>query len=204
MRSKPISKSLKARILAGALIMSCALQIPAVASTENPLRDYYSGTLTEHFRSIYPQSGNSTVNVDIPYGQDARQKYDVYLPAQAYNAPIIVMIHGGGWTAGDKQDADVASAKSAYWVSKGYIFISVNYRLAPQTGPLQQADDVAAALAHIQANAGYWGGDSHKMILMGYASGGHLAALLSSNPTYAAEQGTSSWAGTVVTGCGRA
>ena len=185
------------RMAAGAALLVAAMGGGAFAGT-NPLEDFNSEPLTDTFRSTYSTVGDATVNVDVPYGLDGAQKYDVYLPASASNAPIIVMIHGGAWTGGDKQADDVAEAKAGYFVSKGYIFVSLNYRLLPQSDPLIQAADVARGIANIQTNASKWGGDKNKIVLMGSGAGGHIAALLSSNPSLASDQGASSWAGAVV------
>ena len=185
------------RVAAGAALLAAAACSASFAGT-NPLEDFNSEPLTDSFRSSYSDVGGATVNIDIPYGLDAAQKYDVYLPASASDAPIIVMVHGGAWTSGDKQGDDVAEAKAGYFVAKGYIFVSLNYRLLPKSDPLIQAADVARGIANIQTNAAKWGGDKDKIVLMGSGAGGHLAALLSSNPSLASDQGASSWAGAVI------
>lgn len=185
------------RVAASAALLAAAASGISFAGT-NPLEDFNSQPLTDSFRSSYSDVGDATVNVDIPYGLDAAQKYDVYLPADAANAPIIVMVHGGAWTSGDKQGDDVAEAKAGYFVAKGYIFVSLNYRLLPKSDPLIQAADVARGIANIQTNAVKWGGDKNKIVLMGSGAGGHLAALLSSNPSLASDQGASIWAAAVI------
>lgn len=185
------------RIAASSLLMLGAATAMSQAGT-NPLEDFNSTTLTSDFRDDYSGVGDATVNVDVPYGLDDAQKYDVYLPANASDAPVIVMVHGGGWTEGDKQDDHVAKAKAGYFVANGYIFVSLNYRLLPKSDPLIQAADVALGIANIQKNAAKWGGDQSKIVLMGYGAGGHLAALLSSNPSLASDQGATVWAGAVI------
>lgn len=185
------------RVAAGAALLLAAAGGGAFAGP-NPLEDFNSEPLTANFRNSYSSVGDATVNIDVPYGLDGAQKYDVYLPASASNAPVIVMIHGGAWTGGDKQSDDVAEAKAGYFVSKGYIFVSLNYRLLPQSDPLIQAADVARGIANIQTNAVKWGGDKRKIVLMGSGAGGHLVALLSSNPSLATDQGAATWAGAVV------
>lgn len=185
------------RAAAGGVLLLSAAAGSALAGA-NPLEDFNSETLTNSFRSGYSGVGNATVNVDVPYGLDPAQKYDVYLPENAAQAPIIVMVHGGAWTGGDKQAEHVAEAKAGYFVSRGYIFISLNYRLLPGSDPLIQAADVARGIANIQTNAAKWGGDRNKIVLMGAGAGGHLAALLSSNPSLASDQGASSWSAAVI------
>jgi arylformamidase len=134
---------------------------------------------------------------DVAYGNENEQKMDVYLPAHAAGAPVIFMVHGGAWRIGDKAASQVVKNKVARWVSKGFIFVSVNYRLLPKADPLMQADDVARALAAAQAKAASWGGDPAKFVLMGHSAGAHLVALLSAAPARAQALGARPWLGTV-------
>ncbi|WP_292932648.1 alpha/beta hydrolase [Noviherbaspirillum sp.] len=138
-----------------------------------------------------------TLRRDVPYGDDRLQRMDVYIPAQAKNAPVIVMVHGGGWRRGDKAMRSVVENKLARWTANGFIFISVNYRMLPQAEPAQQADDVAKALASAQAQAASWGADPSAFLLMGHSAGAHLVALLSADPSRAFRQGAKPWLGTV-------
>jgi acetyl esterase/lipase len=78
-----------------------------------------------------------------------RQTIDVYKPENANNSAIIVMIHGGGWTYGDKSLDRVVQNKLTYFGSKGFIFASVNYRMIPEANPFMQALDVAKAIAYL-------------------------------------------------------
>jgi acetyl esterase/lipase len=117
---------------------------------------------------------------DIAYGSDPLQKLDVYRPAgmvEGDKAPAILMVHGGGWdnTKGDKANSGVIDAKVAHYVPKGYIVLSINYPLYPQTDPLGEAQSVAAALAFAQAKVP--GCDPERFTLMGHSAGGHLVAL---------------------------
>ena len=67
---------------------------------------------------------------DLSYGSESLQKLDVFLPQKAGNggmAPIILMVHGGGWCVGDKAGTQMTANKVARWVPKGFIFVSVNY-----------------------------------------------------------------------------
>lgn len=134
---------------------------------------------------------------DVAYGRDASQRFDVYAPAHAQNAPVILMVHGGGWRIGDKAARGVIENKVARWVPRGFIVISTNYRLLPSAVPLQQAQDVAAALVAAQNQVSSWGGDRHKFILMGHSSGAHLVALIAAEPSIAIRQGATPWLGTI-------
>lgn len=134
---------------------------------------------------------------DVAYGKDSKQRMDVYLPQQASRAPVIFMVHGGGWRWGDKGMKAVVENKVARWVPKGFIFISVNYRMLPGTAPAEQAQDIAHALAAAQNKVASWGGDPSRFILMGHSAGAHLVALLSASPAQAYRLGAKPWLGTV-------
>jgi acetyl esterase/lipase len=134
---------------------------------------------------------------DLAYGPNAAQTMDVYLPPHPRDAPVILMVHGGAWMVGDKSMGRVVTNKVVYWLQKGYIFISINNRLLPAAGPLEQAHDVAKALAFAQGKAKSWGGDPLRFVLMGHSSGAHLVDLLASDPEIAFREGAKPWLGTV-------
>ncbi|MDP3231084.1 MAG: alpha/beta hydrolase [Acidovorax sp.] len=143
---------------------------------------------------------------DVPYGPDRRQRMDVYLPAAPTMpssgspggaAPVLLMVHGGAWSMGDKAHGRVVEEKVARWVARGWVVVSANYRLLPAADVLQQAQDVASALAAVQRNAAQWGGDAARVVLMGHSAGAHLASLVSTAPVYAQQAGVRPWLGTV-------
>lgn len=138
------------------------------------------------------------VERDVAYGPDDAQRMDVYIPAHPQGAPIILMVHGGAWAIGDKDMGRVVDNKVAHWLPKGVIFVTTNYRMVPDADPLTQADDVAKALALVQAKAASWGGDPARVVLMGHSAGAHLVALLTADPSIAAGQGAKLWLGTLV------
>ncbi len=135
---------------------------------------------------------------DVPYGADARERMDVYLPQRASRAPVIFMVHGGAWRTGDKGARTVIDNKVARWVARGFIFVSAGYRMLPDTAPLDQARDVARAIAAAQEKAASWGGDGTKLIVMGHSAGAHLAALLAASSGSARDAGAKPWLGTVL------
>ncbi len=96
---------------------------------------------------------------DVAYGNDPAQRFDVFSTQQASNAPVIFMVHGGGWSRGDKAMPSVGYNKVTRWLPAGFVLVSANYRMLPQTQPFEQARDVARALAAAQAQAASWGGD---------------------------------------------
>lgn len=91
----------------------------------------------------------------------------------AANAPLIIFVHGGAWTRGDKmQIAPLAPAFTA----AGYAFASVGYRLAPQADVATQALDVCQAVQSLRRRAAQLGVDPRKVVLMGHSAGAQLAA----------------------------
>lgn len=133
---------------------------------------------------------------DVRYGEGGQETFDVYAPAHASHAPVIFMVHGGGWRTGDKAAPGVVQNKVAHWVARGVIVVSVDYPLLP-TSPVQQARFVARALAAAQRDAKNWGGDPARFVLMGHSSGAHLVALISVEPSMATSIGAQPWLGTV-------
>jgi len=75
--------------------------------------------------------------------------------------------------------------------------VSTNYRLLPAARPLEQAGDVARALALVQKQAPQWGADPKRLVLMGHSAGAHLAMLLHASPDMAAKAGAQRWRVTV-------
>ena len=137
-----------------------------------------------------PLPAGTRIQRDIAYGTHPQQRYDVYLPAHAKpGAPILLMVHGGGWRRGDKASPGVVGDKAAHWLAKGYVFVSVDYRLLPDADPVQQARDVAAAVASVQKRARQWRADPRRLVLMGHSAGAHLVALLGASPSLLAQAG---------------
>lgn len=143
---------------------------------------------------------------DVAYGNDPRQRMDVYVPTRRQGptssttagAPVIFMVHGGGWRHGDKAMAQVVQEKVARWVPQGFVLVSVNYRLLPAAPVAQQARDVQAALVAAQQRAATWGADPARFILMGHSAGAHLVALLNARAPEAQREGARPWLGAVV------
>jgi arylformamidase len=139
-----------------------------------------------------------TVQRDIPYGVHPAQRMDAYIPSHVRGAPVVFMVHGGGWRRGDKAMANVVENKVARWVPQGVVFVSINYRMLPEADPLTQAHDVARALERAQKMAASWGADPSRFVLMGHSAGAHLVALVASAPSFTAGKDIKPWLGAVV------
>lgn len=120
---------------------------------------------------------------EIAYGSDPKQRLDFVAPKNTKGpVPLVVYIHGGGWSIGDKRYG--SATKANHFTELGYAYASLNYRLVPSATVEQQAADVAAALANLRANARSLGIDPNRIVIMGHSAGAHLAALVASDPAY--------------------
>ena len=108
---------------------------------------------------------------------------DIYMPAEAEDAPMIIMMHGGAWTFGNKQNA-LGMFQAKYFTEQGFVFVAINYRLAPAHPFPAQQEDVAAAIAYFHKHAETYGADPDKIFLMGHSAGAHMAALVAIDPDY--------------------
>jgi acetyl esterase/lipase len=120
--------------------------------------------------------------VDISYGADTRQRLDVYTPgALARPAPVILFFYGGGWNNGDKNSyLYVASSMT----QRGFVTVVPDYRLYPYIRFPAFIEDGAAAVAWVQKHISAYGGDPENVILVGYSSGAHIAAMLNLDERY--------------------
>jgi acetyl esterase/lipase len=146
-----------------------AARAPAPASTPAPApaggrTDVVTGTVREQLNVVYGTGG----------GQEL--KLDLYAPANPSGPlPAVVLIHGGGWCSGCKDDFRAIARGMA---EKGYFAVTAGYRLAPQHRFPAQLEDVKCAVRWVRANAPYYGVDPERIGAAGASAGGHLALLL--------------------------
>lgn len=117
--------------------------------------------------------------LNVAYGSDTAQRMDVYLPAGRSDAEtrVIVMIHGGSWTSGNKFDlapyVDTFKRRMS-----NLAIINIGYRLASGTRPFPVPEqDVKAAIEYIVSNAADWDINEERIGLLGVSAGAHLALL---------------------------
>jgi acetyl esterase/lipase len=132
-----------------------------------------------------PALAQPAAKQEIAYGKAPLQKLDFYKSAKP-GAPLVIFIHGGSWTAGDKGNA-TGAAKVSRYAAAGYAFASLNYRLVPGVKVADEAQDVADAVGYLIAHAKELGFDTRKVVLMGHSAGAHLAALIATDPHYLAK-----------------
>ena len=119
---------------------------------------------------------------EAAYGSDPKQTLDLVRPAGSGKAPILLFVHGGGWSIGDKRHS--IGPKATHFTGTGWAVASANYRLVPQARVEQQAEDIASAIAWLRAHAAANGLDPDRIVLMGHSAGAHLVALVGTDPRY--------------------
>ena len=123
------------------------------------------------------------VHRDLFYteAKDKLQSLDVYSPPEGKDHPVIVWIHGGGWSKGDKASLQ---QKPQAFVDKGFVLVSVNYRLVPAVTVKDIMADLAQSVRWVREHAAEHRGDPNTLIIMGHSAGAHLAALLCTDDRY--------------------
>ncbi|MEM6690789.1 MAG: alpha/beta hydrolase fold domain-containing protein [Planctomycetota bacterium] len=141
---------------------------------------------------------NVELEVDIAYHDEhERQKLDLMLPKEDSKTarPAIVFIHGGGWRSGDKGGGMWRSLPLQY-ASKGYVCISVNYRLTPdRVNVFGCIEDCRCAVRWLRANTEKYNVDPNRIGAFGNSAGGHLVALLGLTPDESDFDGDAPYAG---------
>jgi acetyl esterase/lipase len=116
------------------------------------------------------------VERDIEYARVGEMSLmlDIYRPeSSGETLPLVVWVHGGGWSGGDKS-ANMALPLSG----RGYVVASINYRLSGVAPFPAQIEDCRAAIRWLRANAAKYGIDPRRIGVWGGSAGGHLVALL--------------------------
>jgi len=112
------------------------------------------------------------VQSDLPYGRDPRQVLDVYAPPRAPTArPVMVFVHGGGFTKGDKdQGGGLFANVLNEFAAQGWLALNVEYRLAPMAAWPAGAEDVRDAVRWVHTHAGEHGGDPERIFLFAHSA----------------------------------
>lgn len=105
-------------------------------------------------------------------------RLDLYFPGSMdAPAPIVVYVHGGGWTQGSK-DRQLEIFYASSLLDAGFVLASVDYRLAPQHKFPAMIEDVKCAIRFLRAHAAEYNIDPERIGAMGASAGGHLVSLL--------------------------
>ena len=97
---------------------------------------------------------------------------DLYMPADAVNPPLLVWVHGGGWSRGNRKPVSTFA-----FVDAGYAMASVDYRLSGVAPFPAQIHDLKGAIRFLRAQAAAYGYDASRIAMVGVSAGAHLVAL---------------------------
>jgi acetyl esterase/lipase len=123
--------------------------------------------------------------VNVRYGPGERNLLDAYSAGLGDRRPVLLFVHGGGFLAGDKGDAqnwaNAAVGRAA--AEAGFLGVVMTYRLAPDHGWPAGGEDVGRAIDWLRANAATYGGDPERIVLLGTSAGAvHLGTYLQLRP----------------------
>jgi acetyl esterase/lipase len=138
-------------------------------------------------------SGRVSFEMDVPFGTGGGRelKLDIYRPPEGTsNRAGILLIHGGGWSGGDRTQL---RGFGVLLGRVGYTLVSTEYRLSGEAKWPAQIHDVKAALRWMRANAGDLGIDADKIAVSGNSAGAHLSLMVAgtaNRPEFEGEGGT--------------
>jgi acetyl esterase/lipase len=130
-------------------------------------------------------------NVTYYSGEGAdkyRHRLDLYLPKGKRDVPVMMFVHGGGFTVGIKDQYGFVGEVLA---ANGIATAVISYRLSPKTSYPGHVQDVARAFAWLRAHAGEYGGKTDRLFISGHSAGATLIAMLGSDPAYLKDVGES-------------
>ncbi|MHA6573085.1 alpha/beta hydrolase [Pseudomonas yamanorum] len=161
------------------LLQALTLAIAALLAACSPIKVLNALTPTSTF----------TKTSSIAYGDDPRQKLDIYRPVTALpNAPVVVFFYGGSWNSGSKDDYGFVGEALA---SRGIVVVIADYRLYPQVRYPAFLQDGAKAVSWTHQHIAEYGADPKQLYLMGHSSGAYNAAMLALDPRLLAAVGLS-------------
>jgi acetyl esterase/lipase len=112
-------------------------------------------------------------------------KLDLYLPEGVVNPPLLIWVHGGGWSRGAR-----APVSTFAFVEDGYAMASIDHRLSPVAPFPAQLHDIKGAIRFLRAQAAAYGYDASRVAIIGVSAGAHLAALAAVTNGDASVEGT--------------
>ncbi|MBX9575479.1 MAG: alpha/beta hydrolase [Caulobacteraceae bacterium] len=121
---------------------------------------------------------------DLAYGDDPRQRFDLYAPGDAAGPlPTLVFFYGGGWDSGSRAHYGWAAQALA---AQGFLVALPDYRIVPQVRFPAFIEDAAAATARVADIARDHGGDPGRLGVLGHSAGAHLAMMITLDRRYMA------------------
>ena len=143
-------------------------------------------TIGQLYAPMFPKEASAGVSIqrDIPYGSDPLQKLDVFTRdgAKGKKLPVLLFVHGGGFTRGDKHGAFYPDNITLWAAKNGMVGVNIDYRLAPKDPWPAGVKDLASAIAWTHANIARYGGDPNRIVLFGHSAGANHVADYAAHP----------------------
>jgi acetyl esterase/lipase len=133
--------------------------------------------------NILARFDDYNLTANQPYGTHALNRLDIYQPKEKAKGTVI-FFYGGCWGACTTFTRGNYRFVAQALTSRGYVVVIPDYRRYPEVLFPQMMEDSAAAVAWVSNNIARFGGRADQIFLMGYSSGGHLAAMLTVNERY--------------------
>jgi acetyl esterase/lipase len=125
---------------------------------------------------VRPKSVEAVKGIDYWGDGASRHRLDIFRSAPGAPAPVLFYIHGGAWVMGDKREQGLPLIY--HLAARGWVCVTVNYRLSPRATWPDHVVDCKRALAWVHTHIGEYGGDPTRIAVSGGSAGGHLAALV--------------------------
>jgi arylformamidase len=109
----------------------------------------------------------------VHYGKEEIELIDIFTPANARNAPVLVFIHGGAWLFNSRLDA---SYPAPTVVGRGAAFLAPDFDNVKQVRLPVMIEQCRSAVEWAVRNAASFGGDPDRVYICGHSSGAHLAS----------------------------
>src|SRR5947207_3914086 len=163
---------------------------PALALAPGLLFSGYAAARRAAMAILYRQVPFATGRVlrDLVYrdgSADPKHQLDLFVPPGT-NWPVLIFVHGGGLTAGDKSlrvsGRDVYGNIGRFYASHGIGVAVINYRLQPKVNWRAQVEDVAQATAWVFSHLESYGADVNRLFLAGHSAGAQLSVRVALDP----------------------
>lgn len=174
MRLSFLFRPLPLRSLSRALLLTSALLLAGCEAT------LFAGlNTTDQHRAI-------TTRQNIVFDSEHGLALDVYMPAHATHAPVVVFFYGGTWVRGERAWYRFVGTALA---AQGVVTVIPDYRKYPGVKLDGFMQDAASAVAWAHAHAAELGGAPDDVFVMGHSAGGQIAALLATDPEWLGAHG---------------
>lgn len=138
--------------------------------------------------SLTPPSHSFSVHDNIVFYRSADAlpadlQLDLFVPDDAEQAPVAIILFGGAWVSGSRHISPVRNL-AGWFAERGVIGVPLDYRLVPRVPAAEQPRDVARGVAWVVEHIAEYGGDPANIFLVGHSAGAHLSSLVACDRTY--------------------